>query len=530
MQQTFQMAAALSAMTGAAGARRARAALAGAEVRRHLINIVTAGGVDSMWWQNAVHSSEYAPLTRTDGGAIVNGSPGSQAFISPTNILAQFNNIDSIAHPGVTWDVRYPDSYLIEHPHQAGYQLGPGMSGFTSADLANTLIWRGLMPEGGHFVGNRIMQTGTTGNQTPSFPAIVAALTAKDYVRPLHYAQLAGSPADMFNQSGSLGGPSLPINIPDPDTWTKVTSNSDGLSAGRRDVLNRAVTALTSQVGAGSFKTQSSKGMYATFLDFFNGSVSVGESNFSNSAEFQAILLKYQTEINTAWQTHIFRTWFPNADPFRLALQIPTPNIYMADFNLLAFRFATAEFLVIKDLSSVVDVPTIHTDFHQMVDNECAVMLAIYTCYRVLVRSLKATEYPVGSGKSLLDCTTVVMHTEFDRNPLLSGDATSLNRGGTGHFDFSTSILMAGMGVRGGTVIGDFKRSSVGKYRDSDYPASKFIPYASLPINPDTGLPSPTGRLVTTRAIFPTILSIFNSGGLAALNGGETPLPAVMKS
>ncbi len=526
LQQSLAGLTTLSAATGAFGSRRAHAAIGGLQRRRHLINIMTSGGVDSLWWQNGVHSSEYFPLSRTDGGAIVQGTPGSLGFVNPTDILAPFNNNNCSLRPKVTWDLRFPDSFLSAHPFQADRLLGPGMSGFTADDLQSTLIWRGISPEGGHFLGNRIIQTGTTGDQTPSFPSVIAQLLSLDYVRPLHYAQLARDPSAMCNQSGSLTGPALPVNIPDLEAWASVTNNKDGLSTDRRTLLNDTIRALTQQMGASSLKLPRSKGLFASFMDFFNGAVTVGGSNYATSLEFTALVSKYADEMTTALGTHAFKGWFPSSTLFEMNISRKS-TAQETEFFDLASRFALAEFLVVHDLAAVVDLPTLHTDFHQRVDDECGTMLAIYTGYRVLVRSLRQTEWPAGSGKSLLDITTVVMHTEFDRDPLLSGDNLMLNRSGTGHFDRGGSLLMAGMGVRGGTVVGDFKRSAAGRYTDADYPATAFIPFSALPIDPRTGLPSPTGRVVTMRAVYPTLLSVFGAGGFAAINGGEAPLPAI---
>ena len=92
----------------------------------------------------------------------------------------------------------------------------------------------------------------------------------------------------------------------------------------------------------------------------------------------------------------------------------------MDELKAGAFGVAMAEFLIKKNLSAVVELGLPCTDAHDMDDAELVKLTITHALYRELVRGLKALPLEDGSGESLLDATTIVMHTEFDRQPWLS--------------------------------------------------------------------------------------------------------------
>jgi hypothetical protein len=123
------------------------------------------------------------------------------------------------------------------------------------------------------------------------------------------------------------------------------------------------------------------------------------------------------------------------------------------------------------------------------------------------------------------------MHTEFVRDMILAPNTLATTEPGTGHWDYQTSIFMAGMGVQGGKIVGDFKRGpNSAVYTDVNFPQAI---YRSLPIDTSAtgGQPTSSGEIVTSRSIFPTMLSIFGASGLNPITGGgANAIAAVMKS
>lgn len=70
-----------------------------------------------------------------------------------------------------------------------------------------------------------------------------------------------------------------------------------------------------------------------------------------------------------------------------------------------------------------------------------------------ILKLLKDTPFDGASGKSFLDVTTVMVASEFGRTMRQQGKA--MDETGTDHNPLSNTIIMAGCGVRGGSVLGE---------------------------------------------------------------------------
>ena len=477
--------------------------------RQHLINIVRRGGWDSLWFHNAVPLSEIQDIVETSHLLV-----SSQNFVNSTgNILAPYADVYKTAAKG-SWTQRFPDSNIFYHP-DGQTTLGPGLNFMNASDLQEMCIWRGVTSEGGHDLGNQILQMGSLGGNYPSFSAGVATYASKSGVnRKLHYVQISNNSVELSTQCGEFSEFVQPINLPSLASWQNITSSSTTYltNAKRRQLVDQAVESLSKVVSDNSTTNTSTQNVFSSFLNSFVGGNSITGSNFAASAEFLAIVDAYKTEIRSIVNNHVFKTsWFSNSG----ATDILAANGYV---DQLAFRFALAEFLVIKDLSTVVDISVPgEGDFHNNANRDALFHLGLYAAYTTLVRRLKKTE--LTPGMSALEYTTVVMHSEFERHPVISHlDEASKLTPGADHWGVATSIWLAGKGVNRGKVIGDFKRgTSSSKFGSSSYNA--FKPYYALPVDKTSGQVSLSGILPHIKNLNPTILSMFGALGYSKLNG-----------
>ncbi|MFN3696914.1 MAG: DUF1501 domain-containing protein [Pseudobdellovibrio sp.] len=477
--------------------------------RHHLINIVRRGGWDSLWFHNAVPLSEIQDIVETSRLLV-----SSQSFVNNSgNILAPYADVYKNALKG-QWTQRFPDSNIFYHP-DGQTTLGPGLNFMNTSDLQEMCIWRGITSEGGHDLGNQILQMGALGGNYPSFSAGVATYASKAGInRKLQYVQIAANSVELCTQTGEFSEHVQPINLPNLGTWQNITSSSTSYltNAKRRQLVDQAVESLSKVVSENTSTNASTQNVFSSFLNSFIGGNSISGSNFATSTEFLSIFEAYKSEIRSIVNNHIFKTtWFSSSG----ATDIVATNGYV---DQLSFRFALAEFLVVKDLSTVVDilVPG-EADFHNNANRDALFHLGLYAAYTILVRRLKKTE--LTPGASALEYTTVVMHSEFERHPIISHlDESSKLTPGADHWGPATSIWLAGKGVNKGKVIGDFKRgTSSSKFGSSSYNA--FKPYYALPVDKSSGQVSLSGIFPHIKNLNPTILAIFGASGYSKLNG-----------
>jgi hypothetical protein len=86
-------------------------------------------------------------------------------------------------------------------------------------------------------------------------------------------------------------------------------------------------------------------------------------------------------------------------------------------------------------------------------------------------------------------------------------------------------MLIAGRGVRGGKVVGDFKTAPARYGKFANFP--DVAPFTSLPVDAQ-GSPSPSGQYMTTKWIFPTLMRIFGTSIPAQQQTEGVPIASII--
>ncbi len=527
--------------------------------RRHLINIVVAEGWDSQWFHSAFPSpivpadirNTFKYTTRCTKMGLHPNHDGSAA--SPTN----------------------PDGTIRKYLGVG--MLGDGVSLFNASDLSDLLIWRGLSVPGSHGAGNAILQHGTSAPYAMSYSTLVAAgLAATDSVRPLHYVQVSSSPEGLHTNTASATGYGIPNSIPDVSSLRTISSvGANDLLAVRRDAIDSTVRKLGDIALASRLKRKASKGLFETFLGSYVSTSSLMSAGIADDPEFLATWAQFCKNTVLAMQALLSDTKLEVCDPeggpgsapkgidpitgesrargtmekfmtkqgilpiinntVALATTHAASNINYLNAvnttykNLYTYSFgvALADFLIKKNLSAVVELPLPNPDGHDNNDQQLATNTLTFALYRELLRSLKSGT----PGTNYLDMTTIVMHTEFDRQPDLSVATASLSLyPGTNHGD-SASVLIAGAGVNTGSkgrILGDIKDAPT---TYGNYPGlGSFDLGQSLPIDIHTGQVSASGQVVSTASLLPTVLAIFGFTVPDNQKNEHSLVPAVVKS
>lgn len=464
-------------------------------VRRYGVNIECPGAWDTHYHHCTYTEMDLKGLEYTKAGV---------DFLSPG-----YSN----RNPAPLFTARYREELALKHPFDSDIKLGVGTSNFTSADWSKICILRGLVLEQGHTTSNFLQNTGAVSSYAASYASLISQKLAEDYnqpgvsPRPLHYVQVSSSPAQLFTRAGLLRGYATAVNIPSPEAWAAMTTASpsdlpNDATQSRRQLLNDSVKNITNTLAATPGLLQDSKFTYQNFLASFLNSVTVSSSNYAASDVFNALWNKYEQvvhdEFNFLFQNQELKSrmalsyWFK--PPATLDIRKHVRNV--------AFPFALADFLIQYDLSSWVDIGCPVGDAHNNNDDHFINLTMAFALTRELIRSLGSVT-DVGSGKKLIDLTTIVMKSDFDRDPGLYPYSPNA-RPGSDHGD-SVSVLLAGGGIRGGRVVGDVKTGPQALY--GGFTGIQFN--HPLPIDLNTGKPNINGSRITTSAIFPTVLAAF---------------------
>jgi hypothetical protein len=553
----------------------------GTAPRRHLINIVCWGGCDVYWFHGALPSSKLSSYQGQYPNDV--GISASPYGFSPLDV-------DQVRKYKLS--IRHDENLIAQHPYDSSHYLGYGMTNvFAPSDYADMLIWKGLVMEGAHGEGNRMINQGVSSSYAISFSGIVAGALYDGYTRPLPYVLVASSPDNLFINYAMNRGAQVPICVQDQTMFSGLTQvdPNDIQATDRRSLMNDAVRKLSSGLLASNSSLAASKKIAQSYGDSFAGAVAVGGSDMGNSVEFRYLYKKFLIEmLNKGVSAH---NQNPTLDSIGLAVLndgrgnsysyiseltntlsglAPLPNLaaylskknaaaaapgnatlqadlaamkttylagltdidaliygYAAQARGLAFNFAMANYLVENDIAGVVDIPgTLGGDAHG--GNLISILVATFTLagFRLLMENLRNHILP--NGQTLLQATTLIMHTEMDREPQLTPSTPGGGDGvpGTNH-GYSTTAILAGGGIRGGTVVGDLHR---GPEHLNAYGQGWRTP---LPIDVHTGKPKPLsdgGRLISTKAIFPTILAAFGVTIPAQQITDYDAVPAVLKS
>ncbi len=513
LQQTMTSLAAIAAAESGV-----RPAIAATGRRRHLINIVVEEGWNSHWFHN------------------------------------HFPKVDLSAAPA---DIQKARLYTTLAPegtgsHPNGLQLGyAGRALYDNKDIDSMLVWRGLEPAAGHKLGNKLLQHGGPSQYALSYTSVVAMGLAQEMVRPLHYVKVAGSPTSLYTNMGMASGFAVPVCIADHSAFKRLTtvSGSD-VGSSRRDLISSTISKLANSAANGAVSFKQSQNLFKGFLNSYQSAALVNGGGMADSVEFKSIWHRYclnvanairdilhssrqvadpMTGLDTTGEARGLTSASTitarggvsaeaidafikalmdvnHADPTKQIMDVASSSDALMGLKQGAFGAAMAEFLIKKNLSAVVELGLPSIDAHDFDDEELIHTTITFGMFRELVRGLKAL--PGEGSASLLDLTTMIMHTEFDRQPWLSVATPGYwYRPGTNHGSTASIMIAGGQGFKTGQVIGDIK-DAPGAY--GKYAAFTNNGYGGpISIDPRTGAPSTSGSVPSTKSLFPTVLAAF---------------------
>jgi hypothetical protein len=450
-------------------------------------------------------------------------------------------------------------SQLVPHPTAHNHFLGLGAQNALGGDysiLSKVCIWKGIASGGAHLIPNHAIIHGNQSQYSIPFSGLIAASISAAYGKQMmNYVQLTATPTDFGANWAMSVGDEIPINIPNHTSLVQLTQRAPGdfTDPGLYSQLNSSIANLGSKIGLNKLTLQSSKTIYNQFMSAFTGAINISNLG-SNMAPFltywaayanntltrvadmhqAAFIAKISDEVvlpfqNQAYNYHLYAPYTPGLTGFgasaamttaggptssNYAIDQPTINSYQAALTtpftadvtslnigangafdapdiratiaLHAWKFALAEFLIVNGYSSVVDIMIAMPDAHSDNSNELRETTIVYSLWAMLLTRLQAAGF--------LDNTLVVVFSEFDRTADIRTE-TSLTNRGTGHGS-TESILLAGFGVKQGTVVGDRYYGPNGQSTPNDGPTP--IEYQ----------PGKVG-VIDFQYPFPTIMQIF---------------------
>jgi hypothetical protein len=474
--------------------------------RQHLINLIDDGGWDTNYTLNyfdpyLINELSNAPVGYTDLNKPRYGSLNTAG-------------VDKVIHP--TGQTLVPGA-----PY-----LGPGLKNWTASDFAKTMIVRGMPAIAGHGQ-HQFIYGGGTSPYMASYSALVAAHQANTRGPvPLHYVKLSTKTRDWIH-SGMMTGVAIPALLPDQKAWdtlTKPRNKGANVIASDSKVLEESLD-LLGKAAAKKVKRNSALDVISGYLNGYSASVLLSSSGYGSSNPFLSIWMRYfnalKAEANSQatsglgvisgfkddqsgqglTETAGFKTRFDSIAKDTTVtlstLTIPSTVGAIEFARVLAWKFAITEFLIVNDLSAVVDLSPTGNDSHGSLIFPGVQNVLAFTAYRELINQLANTKNPEGPG-SLLDCTLVTYGSEFDR---MGTYVTDNGNWGTGHGS-TFSMVMAGHGCNKGKLIGSM---TLGEKASGIFKSNQGYGQ-SIPFDPVTGALG-TGS-VNPYSIFPTVMQI----------------------
>lgn len=548
--------------------------------RRHLINIIgfSPGGWEAAWFHNAIPMDPFRSYVPKSG---------EKAFFITTNLVRP----EAAPEGAPRLTQRSLDSDYLEltakgYKGRSHFVGSPFKKIFVNNGMSDVLIWKGIEQAGQHDLGNDVLNQGMSSVYAKSYSSVVAGwIASQDYTRPLHYVSNSETPTALHSNFVMAKGFESPICIADLATFQRVTALPTQLVSAEENRLMGTIQKLSNESLQSALKLNTSKEALSEYYLSLQNSNATGRSHWADSIEFKAVQVRYLYTMLKAlaevvkpindtlkmwnyvgesnnWSANVLtaldkikitndRLNAAGLSRFRLrqvkdaselasleasiknvlisesasigsAMQFPAgsliPTLVGPQIGGIAFNFALADFLVRSDISAVVDIPHFMSDAqsHHNWFTPFTQNVAAFGAYHELITSLK--EVPLTSGSSLLDQTLIVMHTEVDRTL-----AHNIGEPGTDHGE-SASVLLAGHRVNGGRVVGDI---SWGPLEDTNFKGVSLG--APLPINLDTGIPAPDGTPVSTKSLFPTVLSIFGAPVPTQQITEAKSIPAIIK-
>ncbi len=552
--------------------------------RRHLIQIMKGGGIDTWWHHNSMAPSQIRSSAHPaeEQGTQTPGSPSSRNI---QRIGSGSNDYLTIREPEnqsqfytASGRTHYFGSSFQQLFRDTRFQDGNPL-------LSKMQIWKGMGSDCRHDLDNPILAHGIGSSYAISFSALIAERLAKDSARTLHYAVLHNNPSEAFLNFALNTGYQSPSCIPGITGLQNLTGTdpNDFGSSTRRQLVATAVKNLSSEMFKSRFKLRSSVMSLDLFKNSFNASQKVTGSHLDQDVELLYARARFRYRIFTEsarffgvhnssglyhamvplagqsgmasgqWYIDKLRAGmaYADANPLpdmttyrtkkllgqdvttdvatlrtQLNANINNPAFHDLHTNLID-QFAMAAYLVRENLSAVVDFRDgygmgVVSDAHGNVVPGLAMDMVFMAGFQELMRYLD--EYKEANpGETLLDATHIVMHTEMDRTAWIGGNSIVAGNG-TNHAERSTSVIMAGYGVHGGRIIGDNHK---GPNDANQFQGLGFT--HPLPIDVGTGLPNANGKLVTIKSLAPTMLAMFDAPLPFNQISDEDAVPAVIK-
>lgn len=344
----------------------------------------------------------------------------------------------------------------LEHPLAPGHFIGPGLlpdnyNGLQVSDLLRDFFFvKGLEKEGEHDLGNRIIANGGSSVYNAGFCSLMADYCSKFKEKPFQHVVL-GSKDRCWNQVGMLKGAAVPMVLSDMNTFQSSVRDlaSDPAALDRKQFVRQMVKELYSDIAEKTLAKCESRRMFLDFGKFFDQMIQIRERPIlysDSNVDWNDIWNWWQGYMNHQANNHPMcqlEMYDQNGFPQK-------GRYFRQVFGPFAFYGALTEFLIRRDLTSVVNFNYMSGDRHTSnkaspggYTAEGQIQAAAGSLFVGLMHRLKRV--PAGNGKTLLDQTVMLATSEFDRTSYDDGG------GGSDHAGYHT-ILMAGANNRG--VVG----------------------------------------------------------------------------
>lgn len=388
-------------------------------------------------------------------------SPSETCFIfifaqggwDPTRVLATpFSNrnvsMEAAADRATAGGISY-----VDHPDR------PAVRSFFEGYHDRSVILNGLMVRSiAHEICTLIAMTGTTSGVSPDWPAIIAARDADRYTLP----QLV------------LGGPSFPGALGAVVARTGSAGQLESLISGQA-------------LGLSDLPTGGPMGPSEALIDRYLARRAAARADYAKKGTDGPLTRDFATAAAHMRQLKDLQ--------------------YVMDFTGGADLASQAEVAcnalelgITRCVTMAASSGALGWDTHTNNDNDQSLLWQdLFDGLNQLMARLDATPGP--SGGTLADQTVVVVLSEMGRTPMLN----SFN--GKDHWPY-TSVLLAGPGLVGDRVVGDFDENFYGKFVD--------------PVSADT---VETGPTLSSESLGATLLAMADIdpeeyvSGVAALDG-----------
>ncbi len=487
--------------------------------RQHLITIIDNGAWDQSWFLNYLDPKLNSVMENTPAG------------------WAALNKLryGSASTAGV---------HAVTHPNGSSV-FAPGMKFWGTADYNRFFFARGMNAVAGHNQ-HQFIYGGGTSPYMASASALIAAYQADARgAAPLHYVKLTTGTRDFIN-SGMMTGIAIPSLMPDHASWKTLTTPT---STTAPVSVSDGVAAL-GKIAQDKVKRDASKGVVNGYMNGYSSSILLSSSQYATSDEFITTWFQYFNAIYTEVKNHLtqsgglgmigdfrtgtsqathpkerpnntFQAYYGGLNALTLPTTLATQSTFLntnsgtADVQMartIAWKFAFAEFLVVKDLSAVVDLQPTGGDDHNLIIDDVGTRLMGMTCVRKLAERLSAVRPADCNGDSLLDRTLITYASEFERGSKFSSD--NVDFWGNSHSS-SFSMIMAGHKSNMGKVLGELSRGDSAsvpvEYRNNDGDATETSDYGlALAFDPVTGERKTGADPLSPYSFLPTVLKMFS--------------------